>query len=285
MSSFLLSIALLGLIGFGVYYAVGRLSGGDKRKIIDAVNGIFDWSERKGLHARAPAFRTDYGKDYPELRLLEENHSIVRDECMKLLGIKERIVDVESLGGSYTDGGIHAAKWKSFMFKSGEFIPENCALAPETTRIIERIPGVYTAFFSILEPHQYITPHFGYYKGFLRYHLGVSIPNDNADELCWLRVNASREDNDRRDKSAEMVARGEKYYWRNGEGVIFDDTFLHDASNESDEVRVVLWLDVRRKLPFYLHWFNTLVLWIAHRESSVKKIRENARILSPDANG
>ena len=35
------------------------------------------------------------------------------------------------------------------------------------------MPGVYTAFFSVLEPHQHLVPHWGYYKGFLRYHLGV----------------------------------------------------------------------------------------------------------------
>ena len=40
-----------------------------------------------------------------------------------------------------------------------------------------------------------------------------------------------------------------KHYWREGEGVLFDDTFLHDAKNESDEVRVVLYLELLRRMP------------------------------------
>ena len=51
---------------------------------------------------------------------------------------------------------------------------------------------------------------------------------------------------------------------------MFDDTFLHDAHNDSDEVRVVLWPDVARRLVWYLHLFNMLVLLIAHKEKSVK---------------
>ena len=110
------------------------------------------------------------------------------------------------LGGGYTEGGIHSIKWKSFMFKSGDFLEENCKHAPKTTEILRQMPGIYTVFFSIID-------------------------------------------------------QGEKYYWHNGEGVIFDDAYLHDAKNDSDEVRVVVWIDVRRKMPRWLQAFN-----IAERE-------------------
>ena len=70
-----------------------------------------------------------------------------------------------------------------------------------------------------------------------------------------------------------------RYYWKNGEGIVFDDNYLHDAANDSDEVRVILWLDLRRKMPFYLQWFNRLCLAVVHREKSVRRIRENASII------
>ena len=54
-------------------------------------------------------------------------------------------------------------------------------------------------------------------------------------------------DNAKQDK--DLIERGEKYHWHEGEGIIFDDNYLHDAANESDEVRVVLWLDMRRPCP------------------------------------
>ncbi len=254
--------------------AIVRLDTRRKQGIKDSVNRIFQRAEDRGWYPRLPAFSHDYLKDYPALRLLEEGYSDVRAECLVLLEYKAKLTDVEQLGGSYTRGGIHSARWKSFMFKSGRFIEENCRRAPRTAALLREIPGLYTAFFSILDPHQEIKPHRGYYKGFVRYHLGVIVPRDNADETCWLRVNADREDN--HTGPLEAVRRGERYYWREGKGVIFDDTYLHDAANESDEVRVVLWLDLRRRMPVWLQAFNRLCLWIAHQEPSIAKIRRNA---------
>jgi beta-hydroxylase len=177
--------------------------------------------------------------------------------------------------GDYTAGGIHQIAWKNFMFKSGDFIEQNCALAPQTADLLRTIPGLYTALFSVLAPRQYIKPHWGYWKGFVRYHLGVIIPEDNRDNLCWLRVNPQAQawGGDR-----SVIAQGEKYYWKNGAAVLFDDTFLHDAANESDAVRVVLWLDVARKMPWMLAGMNRLLLWVAHRMPGIRQIRANARV-------
>ena len=266
----------VGVAGFGalVWRHVQFLDSNRKVAIKDAINGVFMRAEARGVFSPAPAYERNYVKSYPHLKILEDNYPVIREECEKLLGLKEKMTDMEMLGGNYTAGGIHTAKWKTFMFKSGEFIEENCRLAPRTAELLRHIRNLYTAFFSVLEPHQHIEPHFGYYKGFLRYHLGVIIPHDNADGSCYLRINANPVDNARRNRN--LIDKGEIYYWKNGEGVMFDDTFLHDARNNSDEVRVVLWLDVARKLPWHLHLFNLLVLFIAHKEKSVKEVRRRA---------
>lgn len=171
------------------------------------------------------------------------------------------------------------------MFKSGGFIPENCAMAPQTAALIASIPNVYNAFFSVLDPQQYITPHFGYWKGFVRYHLGIVIPNNNEDQCCWLRVNPSIQDdhNNRvgHKRQRELIEDGEKYYWQEGKGVIFDDFNLHDAANDSDQIRVVLWIDIARKMPWYLHVLNKLLLAVAYMESSVRRIRSDAKVIKP----
>lgn len=249
-----------------------------KALLKSTVNGVFIRLEKSGWLPRTPAFDRDYLQSYPALSRLEENYPAVRDECLALLDIKEKLTDMQAMGGTYTQAGIHTAQWKTFVFKSGKFIDENCSLCPKTAAILKQVPGLYTAFFSVLDPHQQITPHWGYYKGFLRYHLGVLIPRNNADRSCFLRVNSDLHDNEQRDP--ELVQKGETYYWKNGEGIVFDDNYLHDAGNGSDEIRVVLWLDLRRKMPFYLQPFNMLCLAIAHRDKSVKKIRKNA-IVAP----
>jgi aspartyl/asparaginyl beta-hydroxylase (cupin superfamily) len=57
---------------------------------------------------------------------------------------------------------------------------------------------------------------------------------------------------------------------------MFDDTYLHDAHNDSDKIRVVLFLDVARKLPWYFNLFNKMSLWVAMNESSVCETRKHA---------
>jgi beta-hydroxylase len=266
-------LVVLGLIAWRV---VQSLDSDRKMAIKDAINGVFVRAEARGTFRPAPAYERDYLGDYPDFEILEDNYRVIREECEQLLGIKDKMTSMESLGGGYTAGGVHTVQWKTFMFKSGEFIEENCRLAPRTADLLRRIPNLYTAFFSVLDPHQHIAPHFGYYKGFLRYHMGVIVPNDNLDGSCYLRVNANLADNALRERS--LIDKGETYYWHEGEGVMFDDTFLHDAHNDSDEVRVVLFLDVARKLPWHLHLFNKLVLWVVHKEGSVRRIRREATI-------
>src|SRR5471032_2043695 len=242
-------------------------------RIKDAAAELFIRAERRGSFRKLPAFERDLS-EYPELAVLAQNHQTIRDECLSLIESRVRLPGMEELT-SYTAGGIHQIAWKSFMFKSGTFIDENCALAPKTTALLRGIPGVYTAFFSVLEPHQHIKAHWGYWKGFVRYHLGVVIPDNNRDKKCWIRINPQAQ---ARDGDRAAIAQGETYHWHEGEAVLFDDTFLHEAANETDQVRVVLFLDVARKMVWPLALLNRLFLWIAHKDKSVREIRDNARI-------
>jgi beta-hydroxylase len=242
-------------------------------RIKDAAAEIFIRAEQRGVFRKLPAFERNLS-DYPALAVLAENYLIIRAECEALIQSRVRIPGMEELT-SYTAGGIHQIAWKSFMFKSGTFIEENCALAPKTAALLRRLPGVYTAFFSVLEPHQHIKAHWGYWKGFVRYHLGVIIPDNNADNRCWIRINPDAQS---RGGDRTAIEQGETYHWHNGEAVLFDDTFLHDAANDSDSVRVVLFLDVARKMPWPLALLNRLFLWIAHQDKSVREVRANARI-------
>ena len=255
---------------------------GDKRDIIEAVNWIYGQALNRGLLKRTPLFWRDYDNIYPALREFEASYAAIRSECVELLRVREQITDIEALGGKYRVRGIHSIEWKAYLLKMGSFVSENCRRCPRTAEALAKIPGAYLAFFSILSPRQYITPHCGYYKGFLRYHLGVIIPLNNIDNSCWLRINRDPEDTARRDKSS--IERGEKYFWHEGEGVLFDDTLLHDASNESDKIRVVLWVDIRRQMPLYLDWLHRAFLWAAFKHPFFKKVRENSTIsLSTDS--
>jgi len=52
----------------------------------------------------------------------------------------------------------------------------NAQRCPETMRLLGRIPGMKTAFFSILSPHKHIPAHRGAFNGILRLHLALLVP-------------------------------------------------------------------------------------------------------------
>ena len=270
-------LVIIGLIALGLWLRLRMMTSKQKKALVKkTLNGVFAWSEDRGWLPRTPAFDHDYLSTYPELKVFEEHYEDIREECLNLLGAREELVDMSAMGGAYTQAGIHTIDWKTVMFKAGDMVEENCRLCPKTAALLRQSPTVFTAFFSVLEPNQYITPHWGYYKGFVRYHLGVQIPDNNEKQLCWLRVNGDAEDNAKRDP--ELIERGEVYHWKNGQGIVFDDNYLHDAANSSDQQRTVMWLDVRRKMPFLLDLYNRICLALMRRDESIRKIQRNAVI-------
>lgn len=118
--------------------------------------------------------------------------------------------------------------WRTlYLKKTGDIVNDLTSSFPETMELIKN-EQIHNAFFSILDPHVEIKPHIGYYKGYLRYHLGIIIPEEN-------------------DKKPYIICGDEKYEWKEGKGVLFDDMFLHYVNNPTNKQRVVLYLDIKRK--------------------------------------
>jgi aspartyl/asparaginyl beta-hydroxylase (cupin superfamily) len=115
-------------------------------------------------------------------------------------------------------------------------------------------------------------------RSFLRYHLGLIVPHNNTKQDCYLRIRNDIEKNTSLwlYEREELLANGTHYYWHEGEGVMFDDNPLHDATNESDEVRVVLFLDVARNLPWYLDIVNRIAIFVANRQGQIVNMRKRA---------
>ena len=97
-----------------------------------------------------------------------------------------------------------------------------------------------TAMFSILSPRKHILDHRGPYKGVLRYHLGLIVPAEK--EACRIRVG------------------DDIRHWEEGKSLMFDDTFNHEVWNDTDETRVVLFVDVLRPLPFPESLINRMIV-------------------------
>jgi ornithine lipid ester-linked acyl 2-hydroxylase len=155
-------------------------------------------------------------------------------------------------------------RWKTYFFYGfGIKMEQNCSRCPETTHLIESIPGMTTAFFSILLPHKQIPEHKGVYKGIIRYHLGLKVPEPITS--CGIRVG------------------GETRHWEEGKSLIFDDLYPHSAWNNSDDVRVVLFVDFLRPVSRPYHLFNQLILrlisWSPYvQDGKARQDQWNARL-------
>ena len=119
---------------------------------------------------------------------------------------------------------LYENTWEVFgLYHIGTKLKDNCRLCPNTTRLVEMIPGITTAGFSSLAPGTHIKPHVGYSKAVLRCHLGLIVP-----DKCMLRVgNQTRN-------------------WQEGKCLIFDDTIEHEAWNCSEKIRTILLIDVKK---------------------------------------
>ena len=131
--------------------------------------------------------------------------------------------------------------WKTFFLAGyGLESDENSRRCPNTTEIIKRIPGMKTAFFSILAPKKHIPAHKGPYNGVLRYHLGLIVPEPK--EKCRIRIE-------------DTIT-----HWDEGDSIIFDDTFEHEVWNDTDGFRAVLFVDFVRPVMFPFNLLNEFLI-------------------------
>lgn len=146
--------------------------------------------------------------------------------------------------------------WKTFGFYVyGQRVDENCAICPRTAEVLDTLPGMRTAMFSILAPHYHIKPHRGPTNAVLRAHLGLKVPE--ASDKVWIRVD------------------NEYLHWKEGKVMLFDDTYEHEVRNDTDETRAVLFLDIDRPMDAVGATFNSVLLRAVQASPYVKKPLRN----------
>ncbi len=177
---------------------------------------------------------------FPQLSLLRENWETIRDEAI-LLEREELIKGSEKLD----DVGFNSffrRGWKRFYLKwYGDFHPSAIKYCPKTVEFLKKTPNIKAAMFAVLPAGSQLMQHRDPYAGSLRYHLGLITPNSD---------------------NCNIVVDGESYAWRDGEDVLFDETYIHHAQNQTDIDRLILFCDVERpvKTVFGRAW-NSFFGW------------------------
>jgi beta-hydroxylase len=159
-------------------------------------------------------------KLFPSVQRLRDALPMIQEEAQAAMAASKPIKNDLFFEGIADDG------WKRFYIKwYGPVDPQARRICPRTAELLESMPEVHLGMFSILMPGSVIPPHCGPTRMCLRYHLGLFTPNDDA---CRIRVG------------------GHSYSWRDGEDVVFDDTVMHDVANNTNEPRIILFLDIER---------------------------------------
>jgi aspartyl/asparaginyl beta-hydroxylase (cupin superfamily) len=161
---------------------------------------------------------------------LEANWQTVRDEAQTLLVDRTVAPPVRELSQEHHKIAVDD-RWRSFfLWAYGVRIDANCARCPQTARIVERVPGLLTAFYSVMLAGAHVPRHTGPTKAIITAHLGLIIPLRR--ENCHMQV-ADR-----------------NIVWEEGRLVVFDDMYPHEVWNDTDEDRIVLLLHLKRPLKF-----------------------------------
>lgn len=177
---------------------------------------------------------------FPWSTMLEENWQVIRQELDQLMPYWDHLPSFHQI--SKDQWRLDADdQWKTFFFYAyGERADENCKRCPETVRLIESIPGMKTALFSILGPGKHIPSHRGPFKGVMRYMLGLRVPEPK--ERCRIQIGP------------------DTVHWEEGKSLVFDDTYPHEVWNDTDGYRAVLFLDIVRPLKQPAKMLNAAML-------------------------
>jgi beta-hydroxylase len=225
------------------------------------------WILRAGKKSRAPFNRilarySEVGDPpvfdpatFPWIAELEKSWRVIQKEAEQVLARREELPPLRLISPDHERiaGGD---EWKSYLLYGYGYRAEaNCHRCPETVRLLEQVPGLLTAFFSVMTPGTHLAPHKGVTKAMITCHLPLIVPEKR--ELCRLQL--------------EEVG----HSWREGESFVFDDTYRHEVWNRSDEDRVVLLLHFRRPVRFAGSLVGRLFLGAVRRSPFIRDARRN----------
>ncbi|MBL8778060.1 MAG: aspartyl/asparaginyl beta-hydroxylase domain-containing protein [Acidimicrobiales bacterium] len=212
----------------------GSGAGGGPGRIGTAVLGLMQANNR--LVGHAVTLQPVYDPaDFAWTAMLEQRWEDIRDEARAVLETR-RVPRIEQvLGVSQGNDG----EWNTFVLRAlRKPVDFNAELCPVTSELVAQVPGISSALFSVFQPGTHLPSHQAPNRGVLRYHLGLIVPD--PPDSCQLRV------------LDDVLS------YREGESILFDDTFEHEAWNRAAAPRVTLLLELDRPLRTPYRQFNAL---------------------------
>jgi beta-hydroxylase len=218
----------------------GKVRLGFWRQVTDHSTIMAPYNVLMYLFSAAPNQPILQQQTIPELKALRDNWQVIRDEAMTLFAQGQI-----KAADKYNDWGFNSffrTGWKRFYLKWYEqALPSAVANCPKTVELVNAIPTIKGAMFANLPPGGRLVQHRDPYAGSLRYHLGLVVPKTPGE--CRIFID------------------GEPYSWREGEDLLFDETYLHYAENTTSDDRIILFCDVER--PLHTRAMTALNRWVS----------------------
>ncbi|HNB27402.1 MAG TPA: aspartyl/asparaginyl beta-hydroxylase domain-containing protein [Alphaproteobacteria bacterium] len=196
-------------------------------------------------------------ENFPFIADLEANWQAIRAEVEPILRDREAIPHLDRISPDQARIS-HSQKWRAyFLFGMGEELTGNTERCPRTAELLRRVPGLRSAWFSILGPRYKLKRHRGITKGVLRAHLGLIVPRE------W--------------QNCRMNVDGTVVRWRAGKCFVFDDARMHHVVNGTDDERVILLFDFDRPMRWPSSMLNRWAMALLKRTAFYRDARKNLK--------
>ncbi|NIP39694.1 MAG: aspartyl/asparaginyl beta-hydroxylase domain-containing protein [Candidatus Dadabacteria bacterium] len=228
------------------------------KKYAGGLSSFINWAEgineKHSIHGNPPVYDNS---EFLWVKEVEDEWLTIRSELEDVMKHRTELPNFHDIMPG-VDAITTDNNWKTYFLAGyGIESKENCKRCPETARILKKIPGMKTAFFSILSPNKHIPAHKGPFNGVLRYHLGLIVPQPK--EKCRIRVD------------------DQIHVWDEGQSIVFDDTYEHEVWNDTDGFRVVLFVDFVRPIKFPYNIINKFMVFAAAYIPAMQEASQNQK--------
>ncbi|MEM9078820.1 MAG: aspartyl/asparaginyl beta-hydroxylase domain-containing protein, partial [Bacteroidota bacterium] len=188
-------------------------------------------------------------------KLISDNYELIKNEFDQLNNKTEIAQYHEIDSDRKRISAKTTQKWKTFILNACQrHSIEGENYCSGTVKLLEGIPNLFQAMFSVLEAGKSIPKHHGPYKGYLRYHLTLHAPETNPPSI----------------KIKDKI-----HVWKSGNEILFDDSWEHEVINKSTEERSILMIDVLRPMPRLPSLINHFIANKLVKNTYGKKIMYN----------
>jgi len=202
------------------------------------------------------AFPQIYDTDQvPAARVMKEHYATIRREVLEYFAKYGGAIEPTFTPYAYKEAGWRMLNLYSMYMRYGE----SCARLPETTRIVESIPGMCSAQVALLYPNTRLKAHFADTSVFVRSHIGIQIPGTLPE--------------------IGMRVKRQVTCWKEGEVFSFCPAHRHYTWNRTGGIRIMLQVDTIRP-EYYAHRYRiggniiaaTATKYLATRHPVLRKV-------------